>query len=344
MKKAVIEVKHAGVTYVERKRIFQKETYQAIKDLNFDIYESETLGIIGRNGAGKSTLLRLLAGIIKPDIGEILFHTKSVSLMALQAGFDMNLSGRHNAIISGMLLGHTKKQIIELLEDIKAFSELGDFFEKPIKTYSSGMNARLGFSIAMFATPSVLLIDEVLGVGDAKFKKKAETAIEEKINSHITVVLVSHSEAQINKLAHRVVWIDNGIVRRQGKPIEVYPEYNLEVFLSSKNIRLKEFVQDESFICIFEQPKVDEEFLILDCILVAKDDRKISSIQTRKLDGLILTESICEESNHYKSKLPDFVHSSSAKFRNCKISRDGKTELFAYIDNQWIKFLDMVIN
>ncbi len=340
MNKVVIEVKHAGVTYIERKRIFQKETYQAIKDLNFDIYESETVGIIGRNGAGKSTLLRLLAGIIKPDSGEIVFHTNSISLMALQAGFDMNLSGRNNAIISGMLLGHTKKDIIGLLENIKEFSELGDFFEKPIKTYSSGMNARLGFSIAMFATPAVLLIDEVLGVGDAKFKKKAETAIEEKINSHITVVLVSHSEAQITKLAHRVIWVDNGIVRRQGKPIEVFPEYNLDVFLSSKKVMLKEFIQNDQFICIFEQPRLDEENLVLDCIVVSKTNHEIKSVQVTS-DNTILSEVKVEGSGNYKTRLAGFAYAGNAKFKNCKLARNGKTELLANVNNQWIKFLEV---
>ena len=209
----IIELKNVGVTYKERKSLFRTEKYQALKNISFDVYKGETLGIIGRNGAGKSTLLRLLAGIIKPDIGKVFLHTRSISLMALQAGFDPNLSGRQNVIISGMLLGHSRGKVLSLVDEIKDFSELNEFFEKPIKTYSTGMRARLGFSIAMYTSPDVLLIDEVLGVGDVHFRQKAEQAIEDKTSSDTTVIIVSHSEQQLNRLSDRIIWVEDGVVR-----------------------------------------------------------------------------------------------------------------------------------
>lgn len=248
-KEKIIELKNVGVTYKERKSFFKSESYQALNDVSFDVYKGETLGIIGRNGAGKSTLLRLLAGIIKPDKGEVIHHCKSVSLMALAAGFDPNLSGRQNAMISGMLIGHTKSEMLKKLHDIKEFSELGDFFEKPVKTFSSGMRARLGFSTAMHTQPDVLLIDEVLAVGDANFKEKAETAITQKINSDITVIIVSHSEQQIKRLAERVIWVEGGYVHKADKPTIIFPEYNTNLKMSLLGLKIEYY---ENYGVIFE--------------------------------------------------------------------------------------------
>lgn len=228
-KEKAIVLEDVGIRYKERKGIFNTSYYEALKSISFEVYKGETLGVIGRNGAGKSTLLRLLAGIIKPDKGKITHYVKNVSLMALQAGFDPNLSGRQNSIISGMLMGQTKAQIMDRLNSIHEYSELGDFFEKNVKTYSTGMRARLGFSIAMFNTPDILLIDEVLGVGDKKFREKAEISIKEKIKSNVTVVLVTHSEHQIRKLADRAIWIDGGIVRSYGEVRDVINSYNSKV-------------------------------------------------------------------------------------------------------------------
>jgi ABC-type polysaccharide/polyol phosphate transport system ATPase subunit len=228
-KEKAIVLKNVGIRYKESKGIFKTSYYEALKSISFEVYKGETLGVIGRNGAGKSTLLRLLAGIIKPDKGNITHYVKTVSLMALHAGFDPNLSGRQNAIISGMLMGQTKMKITERLNSIQDYSELGEFFEKSVKTYSSGMKARLGFSVAMFNSPDVLLIDEVLGVGDKKFREKAEISIKEKIKSNVTVVLVTHSEHQIKKLADRAIWIDGGIVRSYGEVGDVINSYNSKV-------------------------------------------------------------------------------------------------------------------
>ncbi|WP_280570842.1 ABC transporter ATP-binding protein [Chromohalobacter sp. 296-RDG] len=202
----LISLQDVGVRYKRRGGLFRKpEYFQALEGISFDIHRGETLGILGRNGAGKSTLLRVVASIIQPDSGEIVNHGATVSLLALQAGFDSELPGTDNAVLGGMLMGYTRKQVEARLEDIAEFSELGDFMYEPVKTYSSGMKARLGFSVAMYMTPDVLLLDEVLSVGDKHFKKKAETEMVKKLHSDQTVLLVSHSESQVNRLCNRVI-------------------------------------------------------------------------------------------------------------------------------------------
>ncbi|EGQ8315343.1 ATP-binding cassette domain-containing protein [Vibrio cholerae] len=238
----VIELKNVSVVYKEKNSLFSYDEYTALKDITFDVLRGETLGIIGRNGAGKSTLLRVLAGIIKPDGGKISIYTQSVSLMALQAGFDPNLSGRQNTIISGMLLGHSLSHIKTLIESIKDYSELKEFFERPIRNYSSGMLARLGFSIAMYTTPEVLLIDEVLGVGDITFAEKAQASIKEKIKSNTTVIIVSHDEAQLRVLSDRLVCIEDGVVIAEGKSDAVYIKYNMMMKLTSYGLVFTQYI------------------------------------------------------------------------------------------------------
>lgn len=202
----IISLRDVGIRYKRAGSIFRKtQYYQALKSINLDIYPGETLGILGRNGAGKSTLLKVISGIIKPNSGEIINHGASVSLLALQAGFDPNLSGRDNAILSGMLQGYSRREVESQLDEIHDFSELGDFFYEPVRTYSSGMRTRLGFSVSTTISPDVLLIDEVLSVGDKEFKKKAEQVILRKTQSDQTVVLVSHSEQQVARLCDRQI-------------------------------------------------------------------------------------------------------------------------------------------
>lgn len=207
----IISLQNVGIRYKQPRGLFKRADYfQALDNVSFDIYRGETLGIVGRNGAGKSTLLRVVAGIITPDQGELINKGVSVSLLALQAGFDPELTGRDNAIISGMLLGYTRKQAESTLEQVKEFSELGNFFDEPVKTYSSGMSSRLGFSVAVFMTPDVLLLDEVLSVGDKEFRLKAEAEMMRKINSDQTILIVSHSEDLINKVCDRIITLEKG--------------------------------------------------------------------------------------------------------------------------------------
>ncbi|WP_373941884.1 ATP-binding cassette domain-containing protein [Vibrio chagasii] len=225
----LIKLSNVSLTYKLKTKIQDKLTYTPLNDVSFTLYEGETLGVLGRNGAGKSSLLKLLSGILKPNSGKIYFKDGlSVSMLSLQVGFDQNLSGYDNIILSSILSGFSRKKLDDNIENIIKFSELNDFIHQPVKSYSSGMKAKLGFSIAVKVTPDVLLIDEALSVGDVAFKKKAELAITEKIKSDQTVVFVSHSLGQVERLCDRVIWIEDGLVRKIGKPeqvIEAYKEY-----------------------------------------------------------------------------------------------------------------------
>ena len=222
----LITLQNVGVRYKRSGSMFRRANYfNALKSISLDIYPGETLGILGRNGAGKSTLLRIISSVIRPDKGKLINRGASVSLLALQSGFDPNLNGRDNAIFSGMLQGFTRREINALLDDIHEYSELGDFFLEPVRTYSTGMRARLGFSITTIISPDVLLIDEVLGVGDMHFRQKAERTMIAKMQSQQTVVLVSHSHQQIARLCDRAVLIEDGISFASGVPYEILNLY-----------------------------------------------------------------------------------------------------------------------
>jgi lipopolysaccharide transport system ATP-binding protein len=217
----------ADIYYYYSKRLgyFKKKRFSVLNNVSFKVYPGETLGIIGRNGAGKTTLLKLIAGIFEPDRGKIITNGIRISMLSLQAGFVPFLSARENTYLSGMILGMTKKEIKENMDSIKSFSGLQDWFEEPIRSYSTGMKARLGFSIGLQLDTDMLLIDEVMGVGDGEFRAKSTAQIKEKIKSNKTVVLVSHTIQTINELCDRVVWIENGTVNSLGKPSEVLPSY-----------------------------------------------------------------------------------------------------------------------
>jgi len=216
-----------GYSYSMRGKLYSlhKKIFWALKDVNFTLFDGEALGIIGRNGVGKSTLLRLMAGIIKPDKGQLIINNKSVSLLSLQVGFLEYLTGRKNIILSALLLGLTYEEIESLMLSIIKFSELEDFIDQPINTYSSGMKARLGFSIGFHCNPDILLIDEVFSVGDEDFRKKSSDVMKKKIKSNNTVVLVSHSPIVLLEICERVVWINDGITIAEGKANEVIKEY-----------------------------------------------------------------------------------------------------------------------
>ena len=220
-----IELHDVCVAFKTRKSFFRHSEKLALNNISFNVYRGETLGVVGRNGCGKSTLLKVLSGVFSPDSGTIMHHDKQITLQTLSAGFDNELSGRDNALISSMLLGKTKKEATQHLEQVLDFSELGTAFDMPVKTYSSGMKARLGFSVALAVDAQVLLVDEVLGVGDQAFQEKAERAMINKINSNMTVVFVSHIPQQIENLCSRVVWLEGGSVIEVGETSEVMPRF-----------------------------------------------------------------------------------------------------------------------
>lgn len=224
MPEKVVHLESVGVCYKGR-GFRRRGGFWPLKEVSFDVLKGEILGIIGRNGAGKSTLLRVLSGIILPDTGKVVKYCNKISLISLQAGFNPHLSGRENAIMAGLLQGIGRSQIKEKMKEIIDFSELGDFIDMPVKTYSAGMRARLGFAIALQVKPDVLLIDEILGVGDEHFRLKSSQALRDLIRSDHTVVLVSHQANTIKELCDRAVLLEGGKTVVQGSPEDVLGEY-----------------------------------------------------------------------------------------------------------------------
>lgn len=222
----LIRLQDAGVCYGRRGLFRQPPGRWVLRHLSFDLHKGESLGVIGRNGTGKSTLLRLMARIIRPDEGRVIMQKgKRASLLSLRTGFLPHLSGRENIFLSAMLQGLEYGEVSEKLEDIIRFSELGDEIHNRLATYSDGMTARLGFAISMHIDPDVLLVDEVLGVGDARFRQKSADALKARIRSEQTVVLVSHNPDTIRDLCTRAIWIDKGIVCAEGDVDAVLQAY-----------------------------------------------------------------------------------------------------------------------
>lgn len=205
------------------------DTFEAIHPMSFETHEGDVVGIIGKNGSGKSTLLRAVSGIFSPDSGEIETYGNTVSLMALGVGFRPDLSGRENIFLSGLLLGFRESQIRERLDEIIEFSELGDFIDMPVRTYSSGMFSKLAFSISAIMEPDILLIDEVLSVGDAKFKKKSYQKIRTLLSERVkTAMVVSHNMDTLRTLCNRVLWIHEGHLVADGSTDEVIRAYEAD--------------------------------------------------------------------------------------------------------------------
>ena len=209
MSEAIVTLENVGVAFNAQLRM-GAQRFWALEDVSLELRTGDRLGVIGRNGAGKSTLLRTIAGIITPDRGRIRRAPVSCQLLSLALGFMPHLSGRDNAVLSGLMLGLRRREITARLPAILEFSELGDFFEQPIASYSTGMLMRLGFSVAMQVEPDVLLIDEILAVGDAEFAEKSGAALRERIHGGTTVVFVSHRDEQIRQVCNRALWIEHG--------------------------------------------------------------------------------------------------------------------------------------
>ena len=225
MSDALITLENVGVAFNAQLRVGSPK-FWALEDVSFALKRGQRLGVVGRNGAGKSTLLRTLAGIIEPDRGRLTRARVTCQLLSLSVGFMQHLSGRDNAILSGLMLGLRKRDITQRLPKILEFSELGAFFEQPISSYSTGMLMRLGFSVALQVEPDVLLIDEVLAVGDTDFQQKSGAALRERIHGGTTVVFVSHGDEQVRQVCDRVVWIEHGRSVMEGDVDEVLKAYH----------------------------------------------------------------------------------------------------------------------
>ena len=235
--KHAIEVKDLVISYQNLQKTSIKKNllhfkrqradrFVAVKGISFYVREGEILGIIGKNGSGKSTTLNALAGIFSPDSGTIDLHDHSISLLSIGVGFQREMTGRENIVLSGMLLGFSEEQVREKEAEIIEFAELGDFIDKPVRTYSSGMYSKLAFSITAILETDIMLIDEVLSVGDHKFKKKSYNKMRNLIsNKDRTVVIVSHSLDTLSKLCDTVMWMHDGQIKRIGEPGPVLEEY-----------------------------------------------------------------------------------------------------------------------
>ena len=200
--------------------------FKAVKGVTFEVPKGQILGICGKNGSGKSTLLRAISGIFSADKGSINLHGNSISLLSIGVGFQKQLTGYENIFLSGMLLGYSKKQIEEKVKDIIEFSELGDFIYKPVRSYSIGMYSKLAFSITAILETDIMLIDEVLSVGDIHFKEKSYNKMKELISDDKrTVVIVSHNSKTIIELCDKVIWLHDGLIKDEGDPETIMNEY-----------------------------------------------------------------------------------------------------------------------
>ena len=207
MMEKVIEVSHLTKEY---------KNLKAIDDLSFNVYQGEILGLLGPNGCGKSTMLKVIAGVLKPTKGSVSVGGTIAPMIELGAGFDMDLTARENVYLNGAILGYNRAQMNEYYDDLVEFSELEEFMDVPIKNFSSGMLARLAFSIATIGKPDILIVDEVLSVGDFRFQEKCEKRIQGMMKEDTTILFVSHSIDQVKKICKRAIWIEKGHIRDDG--------------------------------------------------------------------------------------------------------------------------------
>lgn len=219
----VDNLKEYFIKLAKKELMFQE--FLAVKDVTFQVRKGESWGIIGTNGSGKSTLLKTISGILKPYKGCITVNGSVAPLIELGAGFDQNMTARENIYLNGCVLGHSEKYMQEHFDEIVDFAELWDFLDSPIKNYSSGMRARLGFAVATMVKPDILIVDEILSVGDYKFRQNCEKRMSEMLNGGTTLLYVSHSIEEVKRLCDHVIWLDKGNVKMIGGTIEVCGAY-----------------------------------------------------------------------------------------------------------------------
>ncbi|NLY49331.1 MAG: ABC transporter ATP-binding protein [Clostridiales bacterium] len=237
MEKKVDNLKEFLIKLVKNQIRYQE--FWALKNISFTVNKGDRVGILGLNGAGKSTLLKIIAGVLKASEGEITVRGKIAPLLELGAGFDPQYTGAENIYLYGAMLGYPKEFISEKFNEIVEFSEIGDFINVPVKNYSSGMKARLGFSIATIVEPDILILDEVLSVGDAKFKKKSEKRILDMFDKGITVLFVSHSTEQVRRICSRAIILDKGSLIADGPVDEICKLYEEKYIDEIKKLKKK---------------------------------------------------------------------------------------------------------
>ncbi len=223
-KNQVNSLKEWAVTFLRGQQ--KHEIFTALSGVSFQVESGEVLGLIGRNGAGKSTILKVISGILRPTQGVVKVLGRIVPMLELGSGFDMELSGRENIFLNGAILGYTEEYLLSKYDEIVTFSELNQFINMPIKTYSSGMLMRLAFSVATVVQPDILIVDEILSVGDEAFQQKSHARMMELMGGGTTVLFVSHSIEQVKSMCNRVIWLDNGRIRMAGETKDVCDAYH----------------------------------------------------------------------------------------------------------------------
>lgn len=221
----IISIKEYVTKFLKREIKYHE--FWALKNISFEVTKGDVIGIIGRNGAGKSTLLKIISGILKPTEGLITCEGNIVPMLELGSGFDFDLTGRENIYLNGAILGYSKAFLIEKYPEIVAFSELDQFIDVPIRNYSSGMLMRLAFSIATVVNPEILIVDEILAVGDENFQRKSKTRMMELMGGGTTVLFVSHNLGQIREMCKKVIWLDEGRIKMIGETKEVCDAYRI---------------------------------------------------------------------------------------------------------------------
>ena len=219
----ISSIKEYFVQWLRGKLTFKE--FEALKHVSFDVERGEVVGLVGHNGAGKSTMLKIISGILKPTEGSVSVHGNIVPMLELGSGFDNDMTGRENIFLNGAILGYSEAFLKSKYDEIVEFSELGAFIDVPLRNYSSGMIARLAFAVATVVEPEVLIVDEVLAVGDAAFQEKSKARMMELMSGGTTVLFVSHSLAQVREMCNRVVWLDHGEVRMFGEAEDVCDAY-----------------------------------------------------------------------------------------------------------------------
>jgi lipopolysaccharide transport system ATP-binding protein len=241
-RRVVMEMDRVSLSFNVRKAAFSEGVHHVLNDVSLKLYEGETLGVVGRNGCGKTSILRMMAGIFSPTEGRVIRDKRSsTSLLSIGLGFRADLTGRDNALLSAMLQGQSRRDAESNLDEIAEFSELGDSYDEPVRTYSSGMRSRLGFTTALINHVDILLVDEILSVGDAHFRHKAEKAMMERITGDQTVVFVSHSAKQVKMLCDRAIWLNDASVAAEGDTASVVDQY--EEYIANLD---QPFVPDKS--------------------------------------------------------------------------------------------------
>lgn len=304
------------LTGSKRNRVkLRKEEFWALRDIGFEIKQGELVGLIGANGAGKTTLLKLLSGLIKPDEGEITIRGKIQALIALGAGFNPILTARENIYINGAVLGFSKKEMDKLIDEIMDFAEIDEFIDMPVQSYSSGMQVRLGFAVAVNLKPDILIVDEVLAVGDASFRRKARQKMMELLHSGISVLFVSHNMAMISSMTSRCIYLDKGQMKSIGPSDQVTAQYLSDSLKRAQAAQKQQEKEDPLMTSAYLT--VPEAFILKNVRICSTDDRETTEFNTydnikfalemefpKKMENVLLAANI-------RDQMDDVVISSS---------------------------------